>query len=447
MGRETRYLKYLKEIPSIKEYLKNTSKSDKTISTYLLALDKFLPFLINRFKDKIEELKDFDYETYFKLENGEKTEVKKEWVKIDIPNKILIEYWKPLNPNIKSELLMKWANETSKLDIELRKEKGLNDLKDAKNTYLNYVWRVQGFLNRLGFQFKANPKEMDKITTNGFHLEDDITYEDVIKLYEELDKTKYKLILKTMMYCGLNSADIVLLRPIDFEKYKKTNLYVLVRKREKTKHKDTQYLIIFYENFINELKEYFERINPNEKWINNKKEIFGDIKPNTISDVFKYHRDKAKLNPNLMPSSIRRLCFTRINDLFTLKDGDIYNLWTQHKVGLLTRHYITDIMERIIKKNYVEKIQEKVLIGNVGSYIREVNGLKNGINRIKDLEKDIDNLKRANEQLNEILMKMGEKFENVGRLFRYVKFTKELNTKDIEIDLDLLSESIKRAKK
>ncbi len=56
MGKLPRYLNYLKEIKAIKEYLKDTSKSEKTINTYLLALDKFFPFLINRFKSEIDRL-------------------------------------------------------------------------------------------------------------------------------------------------------------------------------------------------------------------------------------------------------------------------------------------------------------------------------------------------------------------------------------------------------
>ncbi len=243
-GKKPRYLNYLKEVKPIGEYLKDTSKSEKTINTYLLALDKFFPFLVNRFKSEIKEIEDFDYETYFRLDDkpddrkpddtkSYKIDIKKKWEKLGIADKIITEYWLPLNANTKSNLLMKWSNVGSELDTFVRKERNKKELKDAKNTYLNYVWRIQGFLTRLGFEYKANPREMSKITTNGFHLSEEITYEDVIKLYEELDKTKYKLILKIIMYCGFNPADVVLLRPTDFERYKDTKLFVLVRKRKK----------------------------------------------------------------------------------------------------------------------------------------------------------------------------------------------------------------------
>jgi len=90
-----------------------------------------------------------------------------------------------------------------------------------------------------------------------------------------------------------------------------------------------------------------------------------------------------------MSSSIRRLCFTLIKEVFILKDSDIYNLWTQHKEGVLTRNYITDLVDRTIKNEYVEKISEKILIGKVDKYIREVKDLKNGMNRVRELENTV----------------------------------------------------------
>ena len=442
MGKKPRYLNYLKEVKPIEEYLKDTSKSEKTINTYLLALDKFFPFLVNRFKSEIKEIEDFDYETYFRFDDkpddrkpddtkSYKIDIKKKWEKLGIADKIITEYWLPLNANTKSNLLMKWSNVGSELDTFVRKERNKKELKDAKNTYLNYVWRIQGFLTRLGFEYKANPREMSKITTNGFHLSEEITYEDVIKLYEELDKTKYKLILKIIMYCGFNPADIVLLRPTDFERYKDTKLFVLVRKRKKTANKDTQYLVIFHEKFINELKDYFKRAH-NQEWSKNNKQIIFNIASNTISDTFKYHRDKADLNPLLLPSSIRRLCFTRIKELFTLAEEDIYNLWTQHKACLLTRHYITDIMERFIRKNYIELIQRKVLIGNIKQYIAEINGYKEGMKRVSELE--------------DIIKSMSKIILSLDQSFREELFHKDSSEKLTEEEMKEYNEIIEEGK-
>ncbi|HEC37697.1 MAG TPA: hypothetical protein ENI29_05630 [bacterium] len=413
MSRKQNYLKYLTEIKPIKEYLRNTSKTDKTINTYLLALDKFFPYLVERFKSEISEINGFNYKEYFRLDeqpksksNGKaesyKIDFKKEWEEKNITNKIFTEKWFKLSRNIKSKLLMKWSNDVSELDNIVRKEKGLKELKDPKNTYLNYVWRIQGFLQRLDFKYTANPREMSKLHTNGFHLEDEITYEDVIMLYEELDKTKYKLILKIMIYCGLNPKDILLLKPSDFERYKSTKLFVLVKLREKTKNKDAQFLIVFHESFINELKEYFERAYDNQIWSKkNTKRIFDIKEPSLISDCFKYTRDKAKLNPLLMPSSIRRLCFTRLEDLFTISDKEIYKLWTQHKAGILTTHYITSLMKKFIKKDYIDKISKEVLIGSVKQYIKQIESYKESVSKIAELEGIVKSMSKILLNLND----------------------------------------------
>ena len=114
--------------------------------------------------------------------------------------------------------------------------------------------------------------------------------------------------------------------------------------------------------------------------------IFNNTTSNNVIEAIKYHVEKNNLNSEIMSSSIRRLCFTLIRSVFTLADSDIYNLWTQHKEGILTRNYITDLVDRTIENEYVENISEKVLIGNVEKYIREVRDLKNGMNRVRELE-------------------------------------------------------------
>ncbi len=52
-------------------------------------------------------------------------------------------------------------------------------------------------------------------------------------------------------------------------------------------------------------------------------------------------------------------------------------------------------MERFIRKNYIELIQRKVLIGNIKQYIAEINGYKEGMSKISELEKDNLEMKRV----------------------------------------------------
>lgn len=479
MGKPKKYLDHLKKIDSIQEFLKNSSISEKTLHTKLQALDKFIPFLMNRFKEDYEELKDFDIESYYKQNTAEETKLKKGLEEKGVYNKIIEKTWKELKPNVRSQLLMKWVDETFESEI-------LGKSTDNKNTYLNYLWRIQGFFSMLGFEYMANPKNMEKIKSNGFHLSEDITFEDVVQLYEKLDNSKYKLILKIIMYCGLNPVDVVLFKPEDFKKYRNTNYYVLVKTRTKTQKKDTQYLIVFHKNFIEKMKEYFEtkrivnfsngNIEKYKKdphfyyneanreayfkydWKKDSKSlIFNGTTSKNVIDTFKYHVEKNDLNSEIMSSSIRRLCFTMIKPIFSLTDSDIYNLFTQHKEGILTRNYITDLADRVIKQEYVEKIQETVMIGNVENYIREIKDYKNGMSRVRELEETISALldvvkpKKTRESLENELKEIETTDEGKQQAINMLKSNLpngfELHENDLEIYIEDLKDDIEKHKK
>lgn len=421
-------LEYLKTIVPIKDYLRDTPKSEKSIKTYLMALDWLFPTLIDRFKNEINY--DINLDDYNKLGVKDRNKIKQGWY-----NEIAIqvfEEWKKLSSNKKADILMKWANNRAE-----------NSNGKNRNTQLNYAWRIQGFLSKLGREYEANPKNMEKLSSNGFHLEEDITYEEVVELYEKMTNPKHKLILKIMMYTGLNPVDIINFRPRDFKIYRmepnenSTNewiSYVLVKIREKSKHKKVEFLITFEEEFIDEIRDYFERKivkhikkpkdNMSDKeyqkakskikrymedtrfsrvekpnyiiftgeynWIKDKsKNIFGDITSKNVSDVMAYHVRINKLNPKITPMYIRRLCFTSLKKIFSLTDGDIYQLWTQHKVGILTKNYTIDILKRTQPYLIDKKIQDSVLIGNIQAFIKKIKNIEtNGIKKINDLEKE-----------------------------------------------------------
>lgn len=105
-----------------------------------------------------------------------------------------------------------------------------------------------------------------------------------------------------------------------------------------------------------------------------------------MKQSLKHFRDKYQLNPKLKPSEIRRLCFTRLEDVFSLKDRALFDMWSQHKPKRFTleKHYIKGKLDKAIE--YLPKIQDVVLIDNVESYIREIENYKNGINRVRELE-------------------------------------------------------------
>ena len=473
-------LNYLKEINSIKDYLRDTPKTEKSIKTYLLALDKFFPYLINRFKESIPELRDFDLNAYYKLNMTEKNKTKENWLKNNIHNKIMVD-WMKLSPEKKSNILMKFVNESSE-----------NNGTTEKNTYLNYAWRVQGLLSKLGRDYEANPKTMEQLKSNGTKIGSEIEFEDVIELYDKLNNDKYKIILKVMMYAGLNPIDILDLIPKNFIKIdSKAVKIVLDRKyhyvkkeRIKTKRKQVEFLLVFAEEFFNEIKNYFERkiivnytkeniekhksnnhfyYNEAEKtaffqynWNNdNKTKIFGDINPNTVSDTFRYCVEKYNLNNAIKPSTIRSLCFTLLKRIFPLEDKPIWDLWTQHKIkGVVDQYYITNYLEKIIE-NYIDKIESLVLIGNLKEVSLKVNGYKEKVDKIYTLEKENKELQQKVEKMEVVIKKIPnllEDFENMKNEILFLKTrglspAREVSDKEIIDTLGLKEISDKSSKK
>lgn len=452
-------LNYLEQITSIKDYLRDTPKTKKSIKTYLQALDKFFPYLMNRFKENIVELKDFDLNAYNNLNTSEKNKTKENWVKTDIHNKIMNE-WMKLTPEKKSDILMKFVNDSSE-----------NNGKTERNTYLNYAWRVQGLLSKLGRNYEGNPKTLEQLKRNGAKIGSEIDYEDVIELYDKLNNDKYKLILKVMMYSGLNPIDILDLKPKDFIKidFKAVKVeldkdyYYVKKERIKTKRKNVEFLLVFAENFFNELKSYFERKiivqmdkskkekiealkndkhftieNETDNYIkffgqynwkkDNKTNLFGKLESYTVSDTFKYYIEKYNLNSDLKPMTIRRLCFTLLKRIFPLEDKMIWDLWTQHKIGLVDNFYITDTLEKIIEK-YIEKIESLVLIGNLKEISLKVNGYKEKVDKIYTLEKKNEALSQKVSQMEEIIEKIPnllEDFENIKTELYNLKMSESL---------------------
>jgi hypothetical protein len=389
----------------------------------MLAVDKFFPTLIERFIEEIEVVKDFKAEDFLKLSEINQTIIKKEWAELNIPNTIF-NLWSKLTPEKKADILVKWMNNGEKVNQ-------------------NYIWRIQGLLSKLGRLYEANPKLIPQIETNGFKLELDFTYEDVMDLYYKLPD-KLKLILKIMIYTGLNGADIVLLKPSDFNKYvdKKTKniYYYVMKKRLKTAKKDAYYVILFSASFVEELKEYFQRKiikhikKPNKKikryrddrhfniqvigdkeqeagsfivfegsydWNKDKDNVLFSTKSSLISEGFKYHINKHNLNTSINSAGIRSMCFTRLKKIFSMDERDLYHIWTQHKVGIISKDYITDNLPKLVEK--LEQIEEQVLIESGVTLIKkikdnsilknELEELKEKVNKIETFFKDFKNWK------------------------------------------------------
>lgn len=441
-------LEYLKQDEKIKDFLKYTNKSEKSLKTHFSAYNKFFPYLVNFF----EIIEDFDLNEYLSKKINETNQIKIEWIENDIVDKTVKE-WLKIDAEKKSNLFMKWANSQGE---------------DKKNTYMNYVWRVQGLFAKVGREWTANPKTMEQIKSNGFHLEEEIVFADVGELYNKL-RPKYKMILKMMMYTGLNPADLVKLKPKDFqkisnsEKYGEKVYYFVNKDRTKTTNKNVQFIQVYTESFMNEIIEYFQtekilkynktkqankveqlkkdprfevvkefknfiEFNGKKDWKKDQnKEIFGGIRAEAISDAFSYHNGSEH---RVLPSTVRSLCFTRLRSVFSMADEDIYLLWTQHKAGMITKAYIMDLIPRIIGLLEDNKIQSAVLLSNMGDYIKENITLKDKIDDIetmkvenKELKQEMESMKQLHkEEMNNLRTEVKSMFEELG-------YKKDLNQK------------------
>lgn len=147
---------------------------------------------------------------------------------------------------------------------------------------------------------------------------------------------------------------------------------------------------------------------------------------------------------------IRRLSFTRLMDAFSLRDRDIYDIWTQHKAGVLTKFYTIDLIKRTIPYFEKGKIEECVLLGNVGHYIKEVNGLRNGMKRVKTLEQENKELRTEyttmktfyKEEMDKLWNKMKEMEEDMVTMFQ----DKDYNKAFYEAGISKITEKEKHSK-
>jgi len=477
-------LNYLKNTNPIKKYLKDTPLTDKKIRTSLLSPDKVFPYLANRFKENIEELNNFDLLTFLSKSGSEKNKITQEWDKTDINNKVF-EEWKKESPETKSNILMKFVG----FCVEQEEKKDDTKRKTKENTFLSYIWSFQGLLANLGRDYEANPKNLQQLKQNGIRISSNIEYNEVVELYDKLTNEKYKVILKVMMYSGLNPIDILQFKPIDFieingsikkrlnKELRKTDFYYVNKQRTKTERKNISFLLVFAQNFFNEIKNYFERpitinINKNGSEKTNKKiekltnetyiievdkkkikknrytielntentirfvgkyhwdydkniNLFGNFSeksPTTVADAFRYCVEKHGLNEHLKPYNIRSLCFTLLKDVFTFKDENIYQVWTQHKIkGLVDRNYITNTMDTLINK-YLHNIEEVVLIGGLKETLKKANEYKEKADAVNDNSEEIMSLKLENNKLMTMINGLTTSMDKVKKdLFKAMK--------------------------
>lgn len=191
----------------------------------------------------------------------------------------------------------------------------------------------------------------------------------------------------------------------------------IIKNKDTTKNKKIIEELKKDEHFKKEkIKEYKNHIvfEGHYSWKeDNKMNIFGDIKPTAVSEGLRYQLKLNKINnENLTPMHIRRLCFTRLKKVFSLEDQDLFYLWNQHKVGIVDSAYITDHIKSTIKYFEENKIQNAVLIGDIVKITKKNEEFQKKIDKIEKLETKISEIKETMKKYSKII----EKFENLKDL-------------------------------
>jgi hypothetical protein len=361
MARPKKDLSYLETIPIIKDFLKdNNILTDTRTRRYLLSLAKIYPYIIKQYGN-------FDF--FIELDSNKKAH-------------FFIEY-------INSEV-----NKKSKNHPEINYNK-------IKNNVLHTIWMVQGFLGYLGKHLRANPKWIEDFTPIP-SFTSKINISDIIDLHKILPyKGRTQLEIQTLT--GWNNIDLTKLRLDDFTSIKRNTVQIdidsddflyIAKTREKTWKKNVIYLNLFDRQFYDEIERYC-RINSIKS-----SEIIFSVKPPAISELYRYYLKKyTHLNQFTLPRYIRQFCFTQLQDIFK-NDPDLFNVWTQHKMGVLRTHYIKNYIERLIP--LYPKIKENLVLGNIKTLKIEVSQLKQNIkNEITLQNEKIRNLEEKQKEIEE----------------------------------------------
>ena len=268
---------------------------------------------------------------------------------------------------------------------------------NCRNRLLQIIWLVQGFLGYLSKDkdLRANHKFIESITPNPTFILP-INGDDIYDLYEDL-KARERKALKLEFFTGLNLADVVELELSDFRTIN-DEFYFVHKKRIKTWKKRVNYLNVYDNAFYRELERYCDRnsISENEK-----------IFPLTSMGLYNAYKRillKNNLNPKTLPKWIRQLSFTRLEPV--LGEGtDLFSLWTQHQMGVLSTHYVKKYINQYI--NLYPKICDAVLIGSLKQTEEKLKFLKTEIETKLDLVDtrliEIEKKTEKDDKIDEIL--------------------------------------------
>lgn len=405
-------LSYIEKLKGIKELLKRKNIDRAKYRRYFLNLNRIYPKIIETFSNKSKkDVKDLGKKLgHSKLTPEEQENIHSSW-----------ENFLEIDPNKKANFLMDFAIE----QYEARKKKEPNgNFRNFRNTELRIIWGVQGLLGKIGQKYKANHELLETQTSNT-NLELPITLEDVEKLYDVLPY-KYGLMLKIITFTGLNPKDVLGLQLSNFKKTHNPNFYFIQKMRNKTAHQQVEYILVFDENFYQEIENFTKTI-PNYS----KNDPIFDITPSTLLSQFKFYIKKYNLNPKILPKYIRQLCYTLLSDEIPEK---LLLAWSQHKPKLMDKHYIKKTVDKMIE--FYPRIARAFLLKSSAQYAKEIRENTN-IKQINQLKKELQRhfIDKTNKRIEELKAQMQEKDDQIGELHLVIEqLNQKLNENEVEYE-------------
>jgi hypothetical protein len=349
-------LTFLETLPIIKTFLEDDCRlPKKKIRRYLLDLAVVYPYIINKYGS--------------------------------------FEAFLPIPPNKKSSFFMDFVETEYKIRIKRFPHR---NYVNTRNRVLQIMWDLQGFLGYLGVNLKANNKILElQFPVTDFQPA--IHVLDLLHLSDEMPGEGRRR-LKLLFWTTWNPVDMVKLCLNDFKHLNSEygEFFWVNKRREKTFKKKVIYLNLFEPSYYNELERYCIRndINSNtpifSRLVDKEENMRVPLATCTFRAYFRYWARRTGLNELVSPKNIRALGITQLKN--AIKDNDLVDLWSQHKVGTVPTHYIKDSIQKYIE--LMPQIKKAVGIETVSSLTEQVKVLKDDIESKLDIHAlEIEKLK------------------------------------------------------
>jgi hypothetical protein len=375
MPKKPKDISYLESLPIVADFLKkDTPLAPKRIRRYLLDLAVVYPYIIDKCKT--------------------------------------FEVFIDMDANAKAYLFNNFIDR--EFDKRM-KAKPNRDRVNCKNRVLHIIWNIQGLLKFLSADrdLRANHHFIEAQMDNTNFI-NPLTMLDVYDAYEEMPGIGRKR-LKFGLFSTWNPVDQTNLFLSDFKRIKTEygDFWYIHKYRRKSIKQYVTFINVYDDDFVFEYERFCQRydIKENDPIFSKTNKSFKrkarrvKITPGAFYAYYKYWINKSKLSPYVIPKYIRPLGITNLEPVFR-DDKDLLQIWSQHKQEVLNRHYVKNIIFRMVER--YPQIKAANYIGSVSRMQVEIRQLKDDIHNKLDIhDQEIMNLKikqspAANEKAEEI---------------------------------------------